>query len=182
MPWRFGSAILFNKHSEIQMFIWISGPTETRFCPSACPGAVLSLFDSKEPSQVAQQENRDGEKGPGFSPLAHTPEVGVETRRCTAFRWNKSHPTYGACKPPSLGDSSGHPGPWKRHRAAFQGRPHADIALSSLDPGEQTSVQLCLLSSTWTHTENLLGAEPFSSRIHISLSISLLCLWNNLIQ
>lgn len=72
MPWRFGSAILFNKHSEIQMFIWISGPTETRFCPSACPRAVLSLFHPKAHSQVAQQENRDGEKGPGFSPLIHT--------------------------------------------------------------------------------------------------------------
>lgn len=54
----------FNKHLVFQVFICISGPMETHFCPPACLGEILFLSDTGERSQVAQREKtRDGGKG-----------------------------------------------------------------------------------------------------------------------
>lgn len=56
------SAILFQKGPEVQMYIWIWGPTDT-LLPVACPGAVLSLSDTKEHNQVAPRETEAETRG-----------------------------------------------------------------------------------------------------------------------
>ena len=97
MPWSFSGAILFNKHSEVQMFIWISGPAETHFSRLAYPGAVLSLLDTKEHGRVARQEkNGDGEKGSGFSCSGSYTRDGSGNQRvsCLQMKQEPPHPRH----------------------------------------------------------------------------------------
>lgn len=74
-------AFQFNKRLVFQVFICISGPTETRFCPPACLGELLFLSGTGERSQVAQREKtRDGGKGERVFVLStQTREVSGET-------------------------------------------------------------------------------------------------------
>ena len=97
MPWSFNGAILFNKHSEVQMFIWVSGPAETRFSPLAYPGAALSLLDTKDHGRVAGQEkNGDGEKGSGFSCSGSYTRDGSGNQRvsCLQMKQEQPHPRH----------------------------------------------------------------------------------------